>query len=235
MTSDDFDWSPLGREFWLDTGKQLGASERQIKFAASKYRGTSNTRAAEESGYEASTEGGLRSTGYRLFRANVIQKLLAFASAESGGTGPDGSVDRAEARRILSSLARGSDPSVRIRSIEQLAKFDEADRQQRSSEVVPDPRAVAEEILRACPTMGAAVLADCHLGEAGKPWGMPFLKELSPIIRKDFPALWDRMRESITDQVQRLEFEAYANGPVLPIDAIIGLAPEPTKQQEATE
>jgi hypothetical protein len=68
-------------------------------------------------------------------RSNITEKLLAFASAEAEGQGYDGSVDRAEGRCILSSLARGSDPSVRIRAIEQLAKFDERETEQgRSTE-----------------------------------------------------------------------------------------------------
>jgi len=134
MANDDtFDWQPLGREFWIDAGRHLGASGKQVRWAAAKFRNCSNTECCRQSGYTASTDEGLRSTGYRLFRANVIQKLLAFASAEAGGTGPDGSVTRDEARRILSALARGSDPSVKIRAVEQLSKFDEVDRQQRNA------------------------------------------------------------------------------------------------------
>jgi hypothetical protein len=128
-TTDDFDWGQLGSAWWADVGKQLGASERQLRFAVCKYRGCSNTQAAREAGYRSADPDGIRSTGYRLARSNIIERLLAFAAAEASGEGYDGSVDRSEGRRILSSLARGSDPSIRIRAVEQLAKFDEADRQ----------------------------------------------------------------------------------------------------------
>jgi hypothetical protein len=176
--SDDFDWNPLGEAWWRDTARQLGASDKQTKFAAAKHRGCSNTEAARQAGYEASTESGLRTTGYRLARANIIEKLLAFAAGE--GVGSEGNVDRQEARRILSSLARGSDPSVRIRAVEQLARFDEADRQQRLAQQEPEPKEVAANILRACPYMGPGIIADCYLAEAGTPWGIPYLKELAP-------------------------------------------------------
>src|SRR6185369_1641011 len=122
--TDTFDYGTLGEVWWLQTGQQLGANVKQIRFAAAKYRGCSNTQAYREAGYEAANEGGYRTGGYRLARANIIERLLAFAAGD-GGEGYDGSVDRAEARRILSSLARGSDPSVRIRAIEQLGKMDE--------------------------------------------------------------------------------------------------------------
>ena len=54
---------------------------------------------------------------------------MAFAAAEASGEGYDGSVSPAEARRILSSLARGSDPSVRIKAFENISKMDERDKE----------------------------------------------------------------------------------------------------------
>ena len=124
-TTDDFDWGPLGAAWWADAGKQLGAKPRQLKFAAAKHRGCTNTEAARQAGYGNGDSNSIRATGYRLARSNITERLLAFASAE--GQGYDNTVDRAEGRRILSSLARGSDPSVRIRAVEQLTKLDERD------------------------------------------------------------------------------------------------------------
>jgi hypothetical protein len=43
------------------------------------------------------------------------------------------------------------------------------------------------------------------------------------------------MRESITDQVQRLEFETYASGPLLRIDQIIGPEPETKSKEEVAQ
>ena len=50
------------------------------------------------------------------------------AAAESGA-GPDGNVTMGEAKQILSRLARGSDPNVRIKAIESLAKIEKEQRE----------------------------------------------------------------------------------------------------------
>jgi hypothetical protein len=74
-------------------------------------------------GFGGGSEGSTRSEGYRLFRSNKINQLLAMATAESG-TGYDGTVTKQESKSILSHLARGSDPQVRIKSIELLNKLE---------------------------------------------------------------------------------------------------------------
>src|SRR5262245_42814136 len=89
-TTDDFDWGQLGPAWWRDVGKQLGASERQLRFAVAKYRGCSNTESARQAGYTSADPAGLRSTGYRLARSNITERLLAFAAAEASDEGFDG-------------------------------------------------------------------------------------------------------------------------------------------------
>ena len=106
------------------------------------------------------------------------------------GGGPDGTVDAAEARRILSSLARGSDPSIRIRSVEALAKLDEADRQARRTKEDPSPKEIARTILTEFSTLGPAIIADCQFTNHNTLWGLPFLKELAPLLKRDYPAAW---------------------------------------------
>jgi hypothetical protein len=228
----DFDWNPLGEAWWRDTARQLGASDKQTRFAASKFRGTSNTRAAEEAGYTASTENGLRTTGYRLARANIIERLLAFAAGE--GAGSDGSVDRAESRRILSSLARGSDPSVRIRAIEQLGKFDEADRQAQAAKEEPDMESLARTMLETCPEYGPVILADGVFAESGQVWGLPFLKELAPILKRDFPMAWEKYRAAMGQAEWRTEFEKLSSGPLLTIEQILQMHPAKKQSTNST-
>ena len=161
-TTDDFDWNPLGAAWWADAGKQLGAKPRQIMFATAKHRGCSNTEAARQAGYGGGDSNSIRSTGYRLARSNITERLLAFAAAEASGQGYDNTVNRDEAKRILSSLARGSDPSVRIRACEQLAKMDEADRQQSAAaEVESSPEEILKLIAEFSP-LAAAELAGRH-------------------------------------------------------------------------
>src|SRR5262245_4113153 len=185
--TDNFDFGSLGRDWWENIGKELGATPKQVRFACAKHRGCSNTESARRSGYtdDPSNPGFLRTTAYRVARSNVVSRLLAFASGEADG--PDGNVDRKEGRRILSALARGSDPSVRIRAIEQLAKFDEADRQNESAKETTMEE-TALELLRTCPIYGPIIVADCVAGEnEGRIFGMPFIKELAPILKREFP------------------------------------------------
>jgi hypothetical protein len=54
--------------------------------------------------------------------------LLSMAKAQTG-EGPDGNVTMTEAKQILSRLARGSDPNVRIKAIESLAKIERDERE----------------------------------------------------------------------------------------------------------
>ena len=154
---DPFDWGPLGETWWHETAGQLGASPLQARFACAKHRGCSNTEAARQAGYKAEGDG-IRSAGYRAMRSNIVERLLAFAASEGGGYG--GEVDRDEARRILSSLARGSDPSIRISAIDKLTKMDEADRQQHAAEDEPTPKEALAELAELSPEIAAQLAAE---------------------------------------------------------------------------
>ena len=123
MEKDDFDWGQLPYEWWIETGKIVGADIRHCKFAAVKLRNGTNTEAARLAGFGGGTEGSTRSEGYRVDRSNKVNQLLALAAAEAGG-GYDGTLSKQESRSILTAMARGSDPNVRIKSIELLNKME---------------------------------------------------------------------------------------------------------------
>src|SRR6516164_9187154 len=82
---------------------------------------------------------------------------LEWAKAETG-RGPDGNVTTAEAKQILSRLARGSDPNVRIKSIEALAKIerDERELEIRQREDGTDLRSQYDEIRKISPELAEA-------------------------------------------------------------------------------
>lgn len=83
-------------------------------------------RSARLAGYGGSDEN-IRQTGSKTAKSTAVINLLALAAAEAGG-GDDGVLKTAEAERILSRLARGSDPQIRIKSIESLAKLEAVER-----------------------------------------------------------------------------------------------------------
>jgi hypothetical protein len=76
------------------------------------------------------------------------------AKAETG-KGPDGNVTLVEAKQILSRLARGSDPNVRIKSLEVLAKIEREERELnvREAENGTDLRSQYNEIAKISPEL----------------------------------------------------------------------------------
>lgn len=189
--ADSFDWGALGERWWLDAAETVGANRRQAMFAAAKHRGASDTQAAREAGYgDADT---VRQAGHKAVRTRKVTDLLALAAAEAKGA-TDGTVDGSEARRILSKLARGSDPSIRIRAIEGLTKLDE--RQAAIGRAVDNDGfsewRVVRDYLR-MPGGGPAIL---HLYTAtGAAVGnMPLLHDVRRAVVEVDPALWERAR-----------------------------------------
>src|SRR5262249_3734520 len=118
----DFDWSPLGEAFWKEAAGTVGATPLQAKFACCRQRGMTATGAARASGYSGDKVS-IRQAGSRAAKSTAVTNMLALARAQTG-EGPDGVVGGAEAKRILSRLARGSDPNVRIKALESLARMD---------------------------------------------------------------------------------------------------------------
>src|SRR5262249_2406039 len=125
--TESFDWSPLGEGFWTEAAATVGATPLQAKFAACRHRGMTAAGSARASGYSGDKVS-IRQAGHRASKSTAVMNLLALAKAESG-EGPDGVVTGAEAKRILSRLARGSDPNVRIKALESLARMDRDERE----------------------------------------------------------------------------------------------------------
>ena len=112
--------------------------------------------------------------------------------------------------------------------------MDAADRQQRAADgVEPTPQEAAEELLRSCPTYGLAIVADIFFADAKAPWGMPYLKELAPLVKRDYPAIWARFRNAIQLDSRRAEFDALADGPLITVEQLI--ATFRSKQAAASE
>lgn len=210
MAEDTFDWSPLGPDRWQEIARELGATDRQLKFAAARFRGCSATEAARQAGVTANSPVALRGAAHSMSRTNIVMKLLLLAGGEADGD--VGNVNRHEARQILSRLARGSDPTVRIRALETLAKLDEADRVSQAAPEMTLAHAV-RELLSTSPDYGPIVLAEAFFKESGTVFGMPYLKELAPILKRNFPPAWERYRMAIKHEQHRAEFDALGDGP----------------------
>jgi len=123
----EFDWSPLGEAFWTEAASTVGATPLQAKFACCRHRGMTAAGSARASGYSGDKVS-IRQAGHRAAKSTAVLNMLSLARAQTG-EGPDGVVTGAEAKRILSRLARGSDPNVRIKALESLARMDRDERE----------------------------------------------------------------------------------------------------------
>jgi hypothetical protein len=161
----EFDWSPLGSGFWEEAKKTItGASDMQVKFACCRHRGMTAVGSAKAAGYSGDADS-IRQAGSRAAKSTAVMNLLALAQAEAAG-GDDGTVSPQEARRILSRLARGSDPSVRIRAVELLAKLEREEREFQATTVTRhDPIGELQLIAQTSPEFAALLARD-----AGIPW-----------------------------------------------------------------
>jgi hypothetical protein len=221
MDNDIFDWGQLPSDWWLQTAQEIGADVRHAKFAAAKFRNCSNTEAARLSGFGTGGAESTRSEGYRVARSNKVNQLLALASAQAGG-GPDGSLTRSEARGILTAMARGSDPNVRLKSIELLGKMDREEQEATPSEEAIDPEEEARLLAVEIPQMGvgAAFALSVWVHHFGHLCAFPFLDAAVPVVAKNFTEDWARIRDK-HDPEWRAWLDKFATGPVLEGDALV--------------
>jgi hypothetical protein len=219
----DFDWSPLGAEWWAEAQATCGAKDLQTRFACLRHRGMTASGAARSAGYAGDVDS-IRQAGSRAAKSTAVLNLLAMAAAETGD-GDDGVVSRDEARRILSRLARGSDPNVRIKALESLNKIEVDAERARASKSYGS----AEDIIREMLTLGGLLtvlalylqmLKDNHTSPPVTLTALPLFGQLAPTLSKSYPAIWIQLLDEL-DGGSRADAERFAAGPAIPIEAIV--------------
>lgn len=194
---DGFDWGKLGREWWVEQQKTVGADDRLLRFAVARHRGCSQTQAARESGYNDDGCGGIRQHGYRAARTHRVMVLLELAALEQRG-GYDGTVTPQEHRRILTNLARGSDPSIKIRALEALAKFDAdaAEREAAGREAAASQMTIAarlDQLAKINPARAVSLARDLGMG-----WELP-----DPLVEEALRG-FDAERRKLQERLVRM-------------------------------
>ena len=161
----ELDWGELGEAWWREAGANCHETEQQIIFALHRHKGMSATGSAKAANY-AGDDATIRQAGHRAAHSTAVMGLLSMAKAETG-KGPDGNVTMTEAKQILSRLARGSDPNVRIKAIESLAKIerDERELEARQREELPDVHQQLRDIAQI-----SVELAEAYAKEKGVVW-----------------------------------------------------------------
>ena len=164
QTFEGFDWSPLDEAFWLEAQKTCGATDLQVRFGCCRHRGMTAAGAARAAGYSGDDES-IRQAGSRAAKSTAVMNMLALAKAEAGG-GDDGTVSPAEAKRILSRLARGSDPLVRIRALDSLSKIDKEERERAQADPANAPDTLGRLLMLGNGRLGLYLAAATYLDTA---------------------------------------------------------------------
>jgi hypothetical protein len=165
---DHIDFGELGRDWWFENGSTVQATTQQIIFASCRAQNmtmTGSAKAAKYSGDETT----IRQAGHRAAHSTAVCSLLALHQAETG-KGPDGNVTMQEAKQILSRLARGSDPNVRIKSIETLAKIEREERELnlRQAENATDLNSELRELAKISPDLAEAFAKEKRVNGVAK-------------------------------------------------------------------
>jgi hypothetical protein len=114
--------------------------------------------------------------------------------------GNDGVVRREEARRILSRLARGTDPNVRIKALESLQKLETVEATERAAQneqELPTEDEIDAALICALPVSGkgaAMILGGRFNAGFYRISSFVFLKEVAPVVSRKFPENWARWR-----------------------------------------
>jgi hypothetical protein len=128
MTDDNFDWGPLGQDWWMEAMETCRATLNQAKFSCARHSGATRTKAAELAQYAATDNQGLRTAGSRADDTKAVQDMLTMASAASVAV-TDDPYTVAQARQKIGRMVKTSlDPNTVIKGTELLAKLDQVDR-----------------------------------------------------------------------------------------------------------
>jgi hypothetical protein len=72
-------WQPLGEAWWRRAGEMLGASLKQVRYAAARLNGAKMTASARVAGYEGTS---LKQTAQAVDRSSKVTALIARAKQE---------------------------------------------------------------------------------------------------------------------------------------------------------
>src|SRR5215469_9742798 len=126
------------------------------------------------------------------FGLSLYRGFNRYDSVSKGpaGGGIDGCVQPQPNKQILSHLARGSDPSVRIKALEALAKLQEREDDAKRSDPEPTLEETLVAVIAALPMsgLGACMAMGTWFDRAKSVATFPFLELAAPIVAQNFPS-----------------------------------------------
>jgi phage terminase small subunit len=207
MIDDTYNWNPLGRSWFARAAMETNATPLQARFAAAKLRGLGHTAAAREAGIGRTA----KSNGYHLAKHPKVIAIIAMATTANGKrpnrleeARPDGEMSAAEAKSILTDIARQNEPALKIRAVESLAKILDQETQRDRKELSLEE--AFERAHKAAGNFGAQFLVEAFFQQhRSLPWACePFVK-LATDLAAAFPDRWAHYQAALPSH--RLKFE----------------------------
>jgi hypothetical protein len=228
-SNDDF-WKPFGETKWRDFATTVSATELQLRYAVSKFNGSTNSAAAKVAGYKGDKDE-IRRAGYTANRSTAVVALIELA--ETHAPQAAGLTD-AEVDAKVAKLVRSPDPQISLKATE---FFDR--RKQRKEAASAQPELTLEELLADIITSvpesgcGAFFAMSTFRSKTGNLINYPYLAETAPIIARYFPSEWQIWRASekahwVHDFLDRMAAGPFLEPAALAI-AVQNKAPAPTK------
>jgi len=122
-----------------------------------------------------------------------------------------------EARRILSRMARQSDPQAKVRAIAALQRMDA----RAQGDDYPDwnPETTARRLCEAGGAYGALAAVGVYVQSAKTLIGMPLGEEILPLVKREFPEAFQKFLDSLPpgNEHHKSEIVKSASGPIVPI------------------
>jgi hypothetical protein len=204
---DTYNWAPLGRSFWARAALECNGTPLQARFACAKTRGLNHSAAAREAGVARAA----KSIGFELSKNPKVVAMLAMAAtagkvrpSKLEDARPDGEMTGAEAKSILTDIARSSDPVLKIRAVEALGKIIDQEEQRDRRELSLDQ--AFEAAHKAAGKFGAQFLVEAFFQtHRSLPWSCePFTRLVSDLAAA-FPDRWRHYQDHLPGH--RLKFE----------------------------
>lgn len=205
-TAIEIPWGPLGEQAWLNQAEACRYTPQQAKFAACRQAGFTRTRAAEVSGYSG-TGAQLRNAGSLADKTVGVVQLRRWAEGQlalDGHTPPEEPLlSRDDLRRLLDKHARSGDPSISLRSIEALGKFEKVTSEDDFDLSNDDGFNFDRNVRNLLMQPGGAIIVVASLARPGSPYGLsglPLLRDVIGMLKEqdpDYLALLRRRENSV--------------------------------------
>jgi hypothetical protein len=226
-------FAPLGEKRWREIAEGTGASELQLRFAALRYSGASQTRAAKIAGYaQGDDPAALRRAGYTAARSTQVQNLLELAAIAAPG---DAKISDKEIDAKISKMIRSADGNLSIKAMAIHEQRAAIRKEAEATDFHESPEAVCRDHLSLCrPKMVVLIWAEIWL--RNYQWHTPFIRDFVPFLARYHPNEWADYRAMLSGKQNQMkdECDRLERGEVKSLDDLLRTAGIRTEMADAS-